>query len=105
MNAELNQFELDVEQAFKQLDTGWGMPTSWYHDTSRAHAERGGWFEFHAPGGGGVGHPFERDPERVADDVRSDLVSIEGAKAEYGVVIEPGSGRVDVTATGQLRRR
>ena len=33
MNAELNQFELDVEQAFKQLDTGWGMPTSWYHDT------------------------------------------------------------------------
>ena len=73
--------------------------------SSRAHAERGGWFEFHAPGGGGVGHPFERDPERVADDVRSDLVSIEGAKAEYGVVIEPGSGRVDVTATGQLRRR
>ena len=72
---------------------------------SRPHAERGGWFEFHAPGGGGVGDPFERDPERVAQDVRNGLVSVEGARAEYGVVFDPGADRVDTMATGKLRHR
>ena len=32
MNAQLQSFELDVEDALHQLDTGWGMPTRWYHD-------------------------------------------------------------------------
>ena len=32
MNAQLNQFELDVDAALADLDSGWGMPTQWYHD-------------------------------------------------------------------------
>ena len=72
---------------------------------SRAHAERGGWFETRAPGGGGVGDPFERDPEKVARDVRNDLVSVEGARIEYGVVLDCVSGDVDSSATHKLRRR
>ena len=56
------------------------------------------------PGGGGYGDPFERDPRRVLDDVRDGLVSIEGAAADYGVVIVPGeTPRVDEAAT-QARR-
>ena len=32
MSAQLDEFGLDVEDALNQLDTGWGMPTRWYHD-------------------------------------------------------------------------
>ena len=71
---------------------------------SRSHAERGGWFETHAPGGGGVGDPFEREPEQVANDVRNGLVSNEGARIEYGVVLDPISGEVDRLATDTLRQ-
>lgn len=40
------------------------------------------------PGGGGYGSPFERDPLLVLADVVDGYVSIEAAKADYGVVIE-----------------
>ena len=33
-----------------------------------------------APGGGGYGNPFERDPEMVAFDVMEGYVSIESAQ-------------------------
>ena len=39
------------------------------------------------PGGGGYGNPFERPVEKVVWDVKNGLVSIEGAREDYGVVI------------------
>ncbi|QHE84687.1 hydantoinase B/oxoprolinase family protein [Hydrogenophaga sp. BPS33] len=42
--------------------------------------------ELHLPGGGGFGNPLRRDPESVASDVSSGLVSIEQARNVYGVV-------------------
>lgn len=39
------------------------------------------------PGGGGYGHPHQRDPQQVLHDVRSDLISREVAQTEYGVKI------------------
>ncbi len=42
------------------------------------------------PGGGGLGDPLERDPERVAEDVRNGMVSAERARADYGVVLDAG---------------
>lgn len=39
------------------------------------------------PGGGGYGDPFEREIARVVEDVRNGLVSIEGPRRDYGVVI------------------
>ncbi|MEU4696097.1 hydantoinase B/oxoprolinase family protein [Nonomuraea dietziae] len=60
-------------------------------------------------GGGGWGSPYERDPEKVAADVRDGKVSLEGARTDYGVVFEesagPEGGRVDVPATAALRAR
>src|SRR5215475_118568 len=44
------------------------------------------------PGGGGLGGPFERDPEMVLRDVRNGYVSIEKAAESYGVVINVESG-------------
>jgi N-methylhydantoinase B len=61
---------------------------------------------FQQSGAGGYGDPFERDPARVLDDVLDDYLSIDAARAQYGVVII-GDGadlRVDVAATEQVRQ-
>jgi N-methylhydantoinase B len=42
-------------------------------------------------GAGGYGDPFAREPARVLLDVTRDLVSIEAAERDYGVVIREGS--------------
>ncbi|MGD0073676.1 MAG: hydantoinase B/oxoprolinase family protein [Candidatus Binataceae bacterium] len=55
------------------------------------------------PGGGGWGNPFERDPEMVASDVHNGLVSVEAARDEYGVVVNPATFRVDAEATKRSR--
>ncbi|HZB92712.1 MAG TPA: hydantoinase B/oxoprolinase family protein [Stellaceae bacterium] len=39
------------------------------------------------PGGGGLGDPRQRDPERVLDDVKLGMVSRAAAASDYGVVI------------------
>ena len=45
-------------------------------------------------GGGGFGDPRQRDPQRVAEDVRNGFVSRERAEAEYAVALD-ALGRVD----------
>jgi N-methylhydantoinase B len=40
-------------------------------------------------GGGGFGDPKERDPARVAADVRDGYVTAEAARLDYGVVVDP----------------
>ena len=54
-------------------------------------------------GGGGYGDPFQREPGRVADDVRNGFVSVAAAEREYGVVIDQQTQSVDEAAT--VRRR
>jgi N-methylhydantoinase B len=44
------------------------------------------------PGGGGYYHPFERDPQRVLDDVAQGYVSLEAAERDYGVKITCSAG-------------
>lgn len=56
-----------------------------------------------AAGGGGYGEPLERDPEMVENDVINGYVSIESAREDYGVVINPETQRVDPNATKKLR--
>jgi N-methylhydantoinase B len=56
-------------------------------------------------GGGGWGDPFERDPEAVRADVLDEYVSIEGARRDYGVAIDPKTMEVDRAATAKLRAR
>ena len=54
-------------------------------------------------GGGGFGNPWERPAERVVEDVRNGLVSIERAAEDYGVVIDPTTLEVR-TAETETRR-
>lgn len=55
------------------------------------------------PGGGGFFNPFTRDPQAVLEDVLDDLVSVEAAREEYGVIIDPASMTIDHEATAALR--
>jgi len=57
------------------------------------------------PGGGGYGNALERDPDMVLNDVLNDLVSIEAAREEYGVIIDRDRMIVNVRATKTLRSR
>lgn len=57
------------------------------------------------PGGGGWGHPLQRDPQKVQRDVWEGLVSIESARDDYGVVIDPSSNSVDHDKTFLLRKQ
>jgi N-methylhydantoinase B len=58
-----------------------------------------------APGGGGYGRPFEREPELVASDVRDGYVSPESAREDYGVVIDANTAEPDGEATKTMRGR
>jgi N-methylhydantoinase B len=56
-----------------------------------------------AAGGGGHGNPSDRDPEMVENDVLEEYVSLEKAKEDYAVVIDPMTMKVDREATQRLR--
>jgi N-methylhydantoinase B len=58
-----------------------------------------------APGGGGYGNPLERDPEMVASDVMEGYVSLESARTDYGVAINPNTYEVDEQETKKLREK
>jgi N-methylhydantoinase B len=53
-------------------------------------------------GGGGYGHPMEREPARVREDVVDGYVTVEGALRDYGVAVRP-DGDLDVEATRAAR--
>jgi N-methylhydantoinase B len=65
--------------------------------------ERADVIEFHSAGGGGYGNPLERDPEVVERDVVNGYVSVDRARDDYGVVIDPDTLKVDIEATLRLR--
>ncbi|KAK8124931.1 hydantoin utilization protein A [Apiospora kogelbergensis] len=54
-------------------------------------------------GGGGLGDPFTRPAEKVALEVHQKLVTLEGAKANYGVVVDPLTYEVHAADTEKLR--
>ncbi|MGG1662153.1 hydantoinase B/oxoprolinase family protein [Brevibacillus sp. NRS-1366] len=54
-------------------------------------------------GAGGFGNPFKRDPQLVANDVWNEKITIEYAKREHGVSIDPITFQVDPEETARLR--
>ena len=54
-------------------------------------------------GGGGWGNPFKRDPKAVLRDVQDGYVSIDSARDDYGVAVEPTLNTINETATRSLR--
>lgn len=66
---------------------------------------RGQVFRHEIAGPGGWGDPLERDPALVLRDVRSELVSAEAARDEYGVVVDRRTWSVDARATQEQRAK
>jgi N-methylhydantoinase B len=66
--------------------------------------EPGDSLAFYSAGGGGFGDSLDRELSAVERDVRFGYVSIDGAKKDYGVIIDPVTGDVDKDATENLRR-
>lgn len=65
-------------------------------------------WDYWSGGGGGFGDPLERDPAHVLEDVKDGYVSIEGARRDYGVVVQAeglayDGWCVDSEATSALR--
>ena len=56
-------------------------------------------------GGGGYGDCLERDSERVFQDVCQDKITVDHAREEYGVVIDPETLEVETKATQKLRKQ
>ena len=56
-------------------------------------------------GGGGLGDPLTRPPERVAQEVHRRLVTVEGARDNYGVIVDPHTFNFDKFATSTLRSK
>jgi N-methylhydantoinase B len=67
------------------------------------HLETGDVLVNNTGGGGGWGNPIDREPERVAVDVRNGFVSVEAAARDYAVAVDPKTFDVDLEATKQLR--
>lgn len=67
--------------------------------------ERGDVIRFETVGGGGNGHPFDREPERVLADVLGGFVGVDSARDDYGVILAAGGESVDIEATQEHRRR
>lgn len=58
------------------------------------------------PGGGGYGDAYEREIDAVVWDVKNGLVSIEGAREDYGVIFADAAGLVvDQDKTAAMRMR
>ena len=61
-----------------------------------------GRFVCYGPAGGDYGNPLEHDPAKVADDVLDEVISVETALKEYGVVVST-KGVVDRVAAKKAR--
>lgn len=59
--------------------------------------------EFLSAGGGGRFPAWERPVARVVEDVRQGYVTVEGARRQYGVALDPATLDVDESATAALR--
>ncbi len=68
-------------------------------------ARRGDCVSLVSAGGGGYGEPYEREPERVLDDVLEGRVSPGAAAEHYGVVLDAAGTAVNAAATRHRRAR
>jgi N-methylhydantoinase B len=54
-------------------------------------------------GGGGFGSPLDRDPEKVAHDLRQGYITRASAESHYGIVFRDNTSDPDIVATQALR--
>jgi N-methylhydantoinase B len=85
------------------IDTG--RPTEWRPALKQTNilVPAGSTITIQVSGGGGYGDAYRRDLAAVQRDVRGGYVSVEGARRDYGVVLDPVTFDVDEVASSELR--
>lgn len=86
------------KQTFSDL---FGFPSS--SKFSNASLRRGDIMVCELGGGGGYGDPLQREPGKVERDVENGWVSLESAAKDYGVCLDPATGRNDPDRTRRRR--
>lgn len=76
---------------------------AFYQQGMRVPVHAGDLVSIQTGGGGGWGSVLERDFERVRYDVLAGYISLEAARTQYKVVLDPDTLAVDLPATRQLR--
>ena len=70
---------------------------------SQIPVKKGDILIYRTAGGGGWKDPLDRPAENVQKDVKSELVSIEKAESDYGVILNADNFEIDHEATETLR--
>lgn len=65
--------------------------------------QRGDVIRHEQAGGGGYGDPLERSPAAVMADIADEKISVDFARARFGVVLAANGQMADVAATARLR--
>ncbi|QEC48445.1 hydantoinase B/oxoprolinase family protein [Baekduia soli] len=76
----------------------WSLPSK----VENVPVHKGDRLVFSTAGAGGLGDPLDREPERVAKDVRAGLVTVEAAREDYAVELGP-DGEADAEKTAAAR--
>ena len=58
-----------------------------------------------AGGGGGYGNPYLRNPDLVVREVKNGIISLEKAKEDYGVVVDPETFMLNLEETEKIRKK
>ena len=74
-----------------------------YQKATALALQAGAIVTMYSAGGGGRSPAWLRDPDRVLDDVRMGYVTIDGARRDYGVAIDPVRLEIDHATTVRLR--
>jgi N-methylhydantoinase B len=91
--------------AFQYIPAGSDEPVDLPSKIPSRRAHPGDSYRTTSPCGGGYGDPLERDPAMVLEDVIDEFVGLDNARAQYGVVIDPGTKSIDEAATMALRAK
>ena len=94
---------LPGESSSKTLVRASGERVPLHSKISQVKVSRGDMLIYITAGGGGWKDPLDRPMEKVRDEVRRKLVSLEKARRDYGVVLDPATLEIEEAATGQLR--
>lgn len=92
--------------AFYRISATDGSITQMGHKTTSYPLSKGDIIRVVTPGAGGYGDPFTRDTALVLKDVIEQKVSVEEARASYGVAIQRGENgeyMIDEKQTDSLR--
>lgn len=84
------------------IDDGWAQIDPGPERPGRIAVPEGSLIADFVQGGGGYGDPLDREPERVAADVATGIVTTSSAERQYGVVLD-AAGEVDSTRTERRR--